>query len=194
MERRIIKESSHGYNGLEVTDILLTGRKVFIANEITTDVCNDIIKQLLVLDSESSDEITVFITSPGGSISDGMALYDVIRMLRSPVKTICMGMSASMGAILLLAADERLILKNSEIMIHDPSFGSGKYAGKKPHEIQQQLDILTRTRDILCNIIAERTGRDIAEIREKTVTDSYFNAEEAIEFGLATRIAEPSDL
>lgn len=186
----IIKETSRGYEPLAITDLLLSERKVFITDEISPALCNSVIQQLMMLDSESHDEITVYINSPGGSVIDGLALYEVMRMIKSPVKTFCMGHAASMGAILFLAGDKRCILKRSEVMIHDPSYGGGRYTGQKPHEIQQQLDSLVKKRDILVEIIAERTGNTVKSVRRKTATDSYFTADEALEYGLATEIAE----
>lgn len=186
----IIKETAKGYNILHTSDILLSKRKVFITDEITAELCNDVIEQLMVLDEDSHEEITVYINSPGGNVNDGLALYDTIRMLKSPVNTVCMGMAASMGAILFLSGEKRSILPRSEIMIHDPSYGGGKYTGQKPHEIQQQLDSLMKKRDILCEIIAERTGNSLEEVCKRTASDSFFNAKEAIEFGLATDISE----
>lgn len=187
---KIIKETARGYTELHTLDILFTNRKVFITDEITDVLCNDVIQQLMVLDEESHEEITIYVNSPGGSVNDGLALYDTIRMLKSPVKTVCMGLAASMGAILFLSGEKRSILPRSEIMIHDPSYGGGKYTGQKPHEIQQHLDSLMKKRDILCEIIAERTGNSLEEVCKRTASDSYFNAEEAIEFGLATDISE----
>ncbi len=186
----IIKETARGYAALDVTDVLMSQRKIFITDEINTELCSDVIKQLMLLDAESQEEITVYINSPGGSVNDGLALYDTMLMLKSPVRTVCMGLAASMGAILFLAGENRTILQRSEIMIHDPSYGGGKYTGQKPHEIQQQLDSLVKKRDILCEIIAERTGNSLKEVRHRTASDSYFNAEEAVRFGLATDIAE----
>lgn len=186
----IIKETARGYSALNITDVLLNKRKVFITDEITPELCNEVIQQLMVLDEESQDEITVYINSPGGSVNDGLAVYDTIRMLNSPVNTVCMGLAASMGAILFLSGEKRFILPRSEIMIHDPSYGGGKYTGQKPHEIQQQLDSLMKKRDILCEIISERTGNSLEEVCKRTASDSFFNAKEAIDFGLATDISE----
>ncbi len=186
----IIKETNRGYDALSVTDLLLTERKIFITGEINEELCSNTIKQLMLLDKESDSEITVYINSPGGCVNSGLGLYDVMRMIKSPIRTVCVGLAASMGAILFLAGDCRAILPRSEVMIHDPSYGGGKYTGQKPHEIRHQLDSLVKKRDILCNIIAERTGRTIGEVQEKTETDSFFNADESIAFGLATEIAE----
>lgn len=186
---KIIRETARGYDALELPDVLFSERKLFITEEITPEMHMDIIKQLMHLDSESEEEITVYISSPGGSVNSGLAIYDVMSSLKSPLKTVCMGMAASMGAILFLAGDKRVILPRSEVMIHDPSYGEKKYTGQKPHEIKKELDSLVKKRDMLCEIIAERTGKSLKEVRKKTETDSYFTAEEALEFGLATEIS-----
>ncbi len=187
---KIIRETTRGYTALEAADILFTERKIFISEQITPEMNCEIIKQLMLLDEESDKEITVYISTPGGCVSSGLAIYDVMRMLKSPLKTVCVGMAASMGAILFLAGDKRVMLPRSEVMIHDPSYGQKTFTGKKPHEIKTELDSLIQKRDMLCDIIAERTGRTLKEVRKKTETDSYFNAKEALEFGLATEIAE----
>ena len=118
----------------------------------------------------------------------GIAVYDFIRLMKSPVKTVCIGTAASMGAILFLAGETRQMLPNTSVMIHDPSYGRNDIGGRKPHEIQRELDSLNRTRTVLAEIIAERAGKDIEEIYKLTADDSYFYAEEAVEFGLATEI------
>lgn len=186
---RIIRETTRGYEALEMSDVLFSERKIFITEEITSEMHMDVIKQLMHLDSESEEEITVYLSTPGGCVNSGLAIYDVMRSLRSPLKTVCVGLSASMGAILFLAGDKRVILPRSEVMIHDPSYGEKKYTGQKPHEIQHELDSLVRKRDMLCEIIAERTGRTLKEVRKKTASDSYFTAEEALKFGIATEIS-----
>lgn len=131
----------------------------------------------------------MYINSPGGKIDCGLPVYDAMRMSKAPIRTVCIGVAASMGSILFLGGDKREMLPHSRVMIHDPSFGGGSYAGKKPHEIQAEVDNLNKFREKLCKIISERTGRTVEEVCEKTKEDSYFSAEEAIEFGLATAIA-----
>lgn len=183
----IIKESSRGYQAIAIEDIFLQEREIFLTDEVNTESCTSLIKQLLFLDKEDTGkEIKLYINSPGGHVHSGLAVYDCIRMLKSPVTTICIGTAASMGSILFLAGTKRQMLPNSRIMIHDPSFGGGNLAGKKPHQIKTELDGLIEVQECLCNIIAERTGKTSEEIRELTKDDTYFNADEAVEFGLAT--------
>jgi ATP-dependent Clp protease protease subunit len=138
--------------------------------------------------SESTDEITFFINSPGGDVVSGLAIYDYINIMKKPVNTVCTGTAASMGAILFLAGKKRSMLPNTRVMIHDPSFSGGNLAGKKPHEIQRNLDKLNESRETLAKIIADKTGKSLDEIYAVTADDTYYNAEEAISFGLATEI------
>lgn len=193
MNNFIIKESSRGFDSVEIGSELLSERRIFFTDEVDDNVCRMLIQQLLYFNSQSSDEIVMYINSPGGKTDCGLAVYDAMRMSKAPIRTVCIGTAASMGSILFLGGDKREMLPHSRIMIHDPSFGGGGYAGKKPHEIQAEVDRLNETREKLCKIIAERTGRTIDEIYEKTKTDSFFNADEAIEFGLATAIAAALD-
>ncbi len=186
----IIHESSRGFETLSLTDELFSKREIYFTSEVNADSCSELIQQLRYLDSDSRDEIKLFINSPGGGVDSGLAAYDMLRLIRSPVTTICIGMAASMGSIFFLAGEKRLMLPHSRIMIHDPSFGGGSYAGKKPDELQSELNSLFKTRERLIKIIAERTGQPMESVLEKTKTDSYFTAEEAIAFGLATAIVE----
>jgi len=187
MTPNIIKESARGYQPLQITDVLMQERKIFLVEEVNTETSSDLIKQLLFLENEApGEEIKLYINSPGGDVHSGLAVYDCIRLISSPVTTICIGTSASMGAILYIAGEKRLMLPHSRMMIHDPSFSGGNLGGKKPLEIQTELQTLIDVRTQLCDIISERTGKTVEEIYEVTKTDTYFNADEAIEFGLAT--------
>ena len=189
MTLNIIKESARGYQSLQITDVLMQERKIFLVEQVSTETCSDLIKQLLFLENEApGEEIKLYINSPGGDVHSGLAVYDCIRLISSPVTTICIGTAASMGAILYIAGEKRIMLPHSRIMIHDPSFSGGNLGGKKPLEIQTELQTLIDVRTQLCDIIAERTGKAVDEIYEVTKTDTYFNADEAIDFGLATEI------
>ena len=188
----VLFESSRGIQAVPVEDELLRNRKIFITDEINQNSCTEAIKQLMYLEhADNTKEITIYINSPGGSVQDGLAVYDFLRLLKSPIRSVCVGTCASMGAIIYLAADKRLMMKHGKIMIHDPAFG-GRHdmGGKKPHEIQTELDDLNRCRESLAAIIAKRTGKSIEEIYEVTANDTYYGAKEAVEFGLATDIIE----
>lgn len=190
-EPRVIVESSRGYEALDIKDKLLSdSREIFLTEAVDAASCNSLITQLMYLDRTDPDaEITLYINSPGGSVADGLAVYDVIGLLEAPVRTVCMGTCASMGAILFLAGEKREMMEHGRIMVHDPAFGGNHdIGGKKPHQIQSELDDLNRCRESLAKIISERTGKSLEEIYEVTANDTYFSAEEAIEFGLATDI------
>ena len=192
-EPRVILESSRGFEALYLRDKLLSdSREVFLTESVDAESCNHLITQLMYLNREAPDkEIILYINSPGGAVSDGLAVYDVIRLLDAPVRTVCMGTCASMGAILFLAGDKREMMEHGRIMVHDPAFGGGHdIGGKKPHQIQSELDDLNRCRESLARIISERTGRTMEEIYKVTANDTYFSAKEAIEFGLATNMIQ----
>lgn len=191
MTANIIRESARGYQPLAIEDVFLQKREIFFTDEVNTSTCTQLIQQLLILEKEGQGKpIKLYINSPGGSVSDGLAVMDCIGLIKSPVTTICVGLAASMGSILFLAGDKRVILPNAKIMIHDPSFGGGGLAGKKPHQIRTELEDLVEVQKKLCSIIAQRTGKTIDEIYELTKDDTYFNAQEAVDFGLADEIAD----
>ena len=187
----VIMESGRGYDKLRLKDKLLSdSREVFLTGEVNSESCDSLITQLMYLDRTEPDrEITLYINSPGGSVTDGLAVYDVISLLDAPLRTVCMGTCASMGAILFLAGSRRQMMEHGRIMVHDPAFGGDHcIGGKKPHQIQSELDDLNRCRESLAKIISERTGKSLEEIYEVTINDTYFSAKEAVEFGLATDI------
>ena len=187
----IIKESAQGLNCVSPEDVLLTDRKIFFTSEVTSESCDELIKELMALNTESDEEISLYINSPGGDVSSGLAVYDYTRIMRAPLRTVCIGTAASMGAIIFLAGSRRELLPSSRILIHDPSYGTGDIGGMKPHEIQTKVDKLMETRDMLASIISEVTGRPVDEILKVTREDSIYNAREAVEFGLATSIINP---
>lgn len=187
----VILESARGFQTLYLKDKLFSDcREIFLTEEVNAASCSSLIAQLLYLDrTEPDKEIVLYINSPGGCVSDGLAVYDVMRLLNAPVRCVCLGTCASMGAILFLAGDRREMMEHGRIMVHDPAFGGGHdMGGKKPHQIQSELDDLNRCRESLARIISERTGRSLEEIYQVTAKDTYFSAQEAVEFGLATNI------
>lgn len=186
---RLINETARGYELFTLEDNFFRERKIFLTSMMDADSSNELIKQLMYLNQKNpKEEITLYINSPGGEVTSGLAVYDCIRMMTAPVRTVCIGTAASMGSILFLAGDRREMLPHTKIMVHDPAFGARDIGGMKPLEIQKEVDDLMNVREILCEIIAERTGRTKEEVYEKTKIDSYFRAEEAVEFGLATAI------
>ena len=187
----IIKESSRGIDRIEIEDELFMKGKIFLTGAVDHASMDSLIKQLLYLNETDPDqEITIYINSPGGEVSSGLAAYDLMNLIDNPITTFCIGEAASMAAILFLAGEKRIMLPDSTLMIHDPAPGGGSLQGMKPNEMEERLDELKKTRDRLCSIIAEITGKSIQEILAKTCKDSYFSAKEAYEFNLANVIAE----
>ena len=187
----IIRESSRGIDRITIEDELFMNRKVFLTEAVDSVSMDAFIKQILFLNEADHEKpITVYINSPGGEVSSGLAAYDMLSLIEAPVITFCIGQAASMAAILFLAGKERIMLPNSTVMIHDPAPGGGDLKGMKPDEIEEKLTDLKKSRDRLCSIIAEKTGRTKEEILSKTCKDSYFSAKEALDFNLATKIAE----
>ena len=185
----VIKESVRGTELIPVEDMLFCQNKIFLVEEVNVETTNRLMKQLMYLEnSGSTDEITLYINSPGGDVVSGLALYDYIKIMQRTVNTVCTGTAASMGAILFLAGEKRSMLPHTRLMIHDPSFGNGDFSGQKPHEIQRHLDKLNESRSTLAQIISDKTGKTLEEIYTVTADDTYYNAEEAIAFGLATDI------
>lgn len=184
----VLKETVRGIDLIPIEDMLLDESKIFLIGEVNPASAGELIKQLMYLDKRGLDEITLFINSPGGEVISGLAVYDCIKIMKSSVKTVCIGDAASMGAIIFLAGEKREMLPHARILIHDPSYGHLDVSGKKPHEIQRGVDSLNKVRETLAEIISEKTGKKLDEIYEITAEDQYFTAEEAIEFGLATDI------
>lgn len=190
----IIKETVRGFDVVTIEDELLKGREIFLVDGVDAHTSNELLKQLMYLERQDSEsEITLYINSPGGEVISGLAVYDYISMMKAPVRTVCIGTAASMGAILFLAGRKRQMLPHTRLMIHDPSYSHNDIGGRKPHEIQHELDKLNETRAALAEIIAEKTGKTLEEIYEVTANDTYYSAAEAIDFGLATEILDSTD-
>ena len=187
----VIYKSSRGPQTIRIQDRLFTENGVIYLNsEINSETAAALNMQLLTLDSMGCERIKLIIDSPGGSVSAGLAIYDMIRnVIKTPVTTVCAGLAASMGFILFLAGDERLMLANSRLMLHDPSLGGGDLAGIKPLDLKKDiLDRLLKVRDQVGNIISERSGLPLDEIFAMTEKDTYLSAEESVKKGFATRI------
>ena len=185
----IIRESVRGIELVPIEDELLSRREIFLMKCVNSETMNALLKQLMYLEKkDSTQEITLYINSPGGNVMSGLAVYDYIRLMKSPLRTVCAGDASSMGAILFLAGDKREMLEHTRIMIHDPSYSHFDMSGRKPHEIQQEVDSLNECRETLAKIISEKTGKTLEEIYKLTVNDTFFNADEAVKFGLATGI------
>ena len=188
MKPKIIKETVNGYFTTDIIDEMFRRREVNCVGVIDMDSTNDLIAQLLQLEKEDPDaEITMYINSPGGSVVDGLALYDVMQSISCPIRTVCIGMAYSMGALLFVAGDQRIMMPHSKIMIHDPLVTHIEGSALQVQtESKKLLDVRKATNEIL----SKHTGRTIKEIEAKTCCDSYFSAKEALKFGLADSIIE----
>lgn len=184
---RIIKEHRNGIATFSLEDEMLRNRQVALMGPVDEESVNALITQLLYLEHDAPGEaITFYINSGGGEVRNGLALYDVMQHISSPVHTVCIGLAASMAAVLFAAGDDRELFTHSKVMIHDPAI-SGNLT-RKALELQIMSQDLMDTRQALAEILAKHTGQPLESILEKTVNDCYFDAEGAIEFGLADRV------
>lgn len=187
----VIEASSRGERSFDIFSRLLRERIIFLGTEIDDDVANSIIAQLLLLDSENPDkDIMLYINSPGGVITSGMAIYDTMNLIKADVATICLGEAASMGAFLLCsgAKGKRMSLPSSRIMIHQPLGGAKGQAT----DIELEAKEILRMKEILINIIAQNSGQDIEKVKEDCERDHYLSAFEAKEYGLIDKVIEKS--
>ena len=185
----VIEQTGRGERSYDIYSRLLKDRIVFLGTEVEDGVANSIIAQLLFLESEDPEkDIHLYINSPGGSVTAGLAIYDTMQYIKSPVSTICVGLAASMAAVLLSsgAKGKRLALPNAEMMIHQPSGGTRGQAT----DIEIHARNILRTRERLNRILAARTGRDIEDIARDTERDNFMTAEEALQYGLIDRIID----
>lgn len=187
MTPNIIKESSEGTTYCPIQDELFNSRRsIEVVGEITRESVYSLILQLRYLQqADLEKEITMYINSPGGSVTDGLALYDVMAAVTCPIRTVCVGMAASMGSLLFVAGDSRDILPHAKVMIHDPLTTGIQGSALSVEEASMRL---METREITASILAQHTGHTIEEVYEKTKTDSYFDAQEAVDWHLADRI------
>ena len=185
-EARIIKESSRGYDLIPIRDEMLSHREMELAGEVDADSVNALIRELRYLQRQDPEgEITMYINSPGGGVDSGLALYDVMQTISCPIRTVCVGLAASMAALLFISGSRRDMLPHSRLMIHDPLIVQ---TGGSALRLKAVSDDLMETRQITARVIAEHSGRSLEQILEKTATDSFFRAEEAVAFGLADNI------
>ncbi len=182
----VIEKTHSGERCYDLYSRLLKDRIIFISGEINDDTANIIISQMLYLDSLSNEDISIYINSPGGSITAGMAIYDTMNYIKSDVSTICIGLSASMASILLAAGKKgkRYILPNSEVMIHQPLGGVNGQAT----EIKIVADRILYLRNKLNMILSNLTNKDIKKIEKDTERDHYLTADEALKYGLVDKI------
>ncbi|HPR82074.1 ATP-dependent Clp protease proteolytic subunit [Enterococcus sp. DIV2402] len=183
----VIEQSSRGERAYDIYSRLLKDRIIMLSGQVTDDLANSIISQLLFLDAQDSEkDIYLYINSPGGSVTAGLAIYDTMNFVKADVQTIVMGMAASMGSFLLTAGTKgkRFALPNAEIMIHQPLGGAQGQAT----EIEIAARHILKTRERLNKILSERTGQPIEIIEKDTDRDNFMSAEEAKEYGLIDEV------
>ena len=183
----VVEQTSRGERSYDIFSRLLKDRIIFIGDEITDATASVVVAELLFLESEDPDkDIHIYINSPGGSVTAGMAIFDTMNYIKPDVSTICVGMAASMGAFLLAAGakGKRYALPNSEIMIHQPLGGAQGQAS----DIKIQADLILKTRDRLNRILSERTGKPLEQIEKDTDRDNFMTADEAKEYGLVDEV------
>ena len=188
----VVEQTSKGERSYDIFSRLLKDRIIYLGEDVNPTTSSLIVAQMLFLESEDPDkEIYFYINSPGGSITDGMAIVDTMNYIKCPVETVCVGLAASMGAVLLTAGEKgkRFAMPNSEIMIHQPLIGGGGLQGQTT-EIKIHADHMVRTREKLNRFLSERTGKPIEQIEKDTERDHYMTAQEALEYGLIDGIME----
>lgn len=184
----VIEQIPGGERSYDLYSRLLKDRIVFLGDEVNSQTANSIIAQLLFLDADCQKDIYFYINSPGGSVTDGMAIYDTMKYIKSDVSTICIGMAASMGAFLLSGGTKgkRFILPNAEVMIHQPLGGTHGQAS----DIEIAAAHILRTKEKLNTILAANCGKPIEEIQRDTDRDNWLSAQEAVDYGIVDKILE----
>ena len=188
----VVEQTNRGERSYDIYSRLLKDRIIFLGGGIDDDVANLIVAQLLFLEAEDPEkDIFLYINSPGGSVTAGMAIYDTMQYIRADVHTICIGMAASMGAFLLAAGakGKRTALPNAEVLIHQPLIGGHGLSGQAT-EIEIHAKQLLRTKAKLNRILAERTGQPLEKVENDTERDRYLTAEEAKEYGIVDEVLE----
>ena len=185
----VIEQTNRGERSYDIFSRLLNDRIVFLADEVNDTTASLVVAQMLYLEAQDPDkDISLYINSPGGSISAGMAIYDTMHFIKCDVSTICLGMAASMGAFLLSSGTpgKRLALPNSEIMIHQPLGGTQGQAT----DIKIHAEHIVRIRERMNRILSEQTGRPYEEICRDTERDNFMTAQQALEYGLVDKVVE----
>ena len=186
----VIEETGRGERGFDIYSRLLRDRIVFLGSAIDDNVANLVVAQLLFLERENPDaDISLYINSPGGSVTAGMAIYDTMNYVRCQVRTVCIGMAASMGAFLLMAGEKgkRLALPNSEVMIHQPSGGAQGQAT----DVRIQAEWLLKTKKKMNRLMAHMTGKPLEILEQDVERDHFMSAEEALAYGIIDEIYQP---
>ena len=186
----VVEQTNRGERSYDIYSRLLEDRIIFLADQVTDATASLVVAQLLYLEAKDPDkDIQLYIDSPGGSITAGMAIYDTMQYIKCDVSTICIGMAASMGAFLLAAGEKgkRFALPNSEVMIHQPLIAGGGLSGQTT-DIIIYTDHLVNTKKKMNEILAERTGQTYEKLCEDTERDNFMTAQEAKEYGLIDEV------
>jgi ATP-dependent Clp protease protease subunit len=186
----VIEQTGHGERSYDIFSRLLNDRIILLNSEVTDDSANVIVAQLLYLEGQDADkEISLYINSPGGSVSAGLAIYDTMQYIKCDVSTICVGLAASMGAFLLSSGTKgkRLALPNAEIMIHQPLIGGHGISGQAT-DVKIRTENLLKTKAKLNRILAENSGQSLDKIELDTERDNFMSADEAQIYGLVDRV------
>ncbi len=186
----VVEQTNRGERSYDIYSRLLEDRIIFLSGPVDDTTSSLVVAQLLYLESKDPDkEIQLYIDSPGGSITAGMAIYDTMQYIKCDVPTICIGMAASMGAFLLAAGTKgkRMALPNSEVMIHQPLIGGGGLSGQTT-DIKIYTDHLVKTKEKMNRILSERTGKTYEQLCEDTERDNFMTADEAKEYGLIDKV------
>ncbi|MBQ3155928.1 MAG: ATP-dependent Clp endopeptidase proteolytic subunit ClpP [Clostridia bacterium] len=186
----VVEQTNRGERSYDIYSRLLKDRIIFLGGEIDDDVANTVVAQLLFLEMEDPDaDICLYINSPGGSVTAGMAIYDTMQYIKPQVRTVCVGMAASMGAFLLMAGEKgkRCALPNSEVMIHQPLGGAQGQAT----DVQIRAEWLLKTKEKMIRMKAEMTGQPEEKVRRDLERDHFMSAQEALEYGIIDEIFDP---
>ncbi|MFQ6723945.1 MAG: ATP-dependent Clp endopeptidase proteolytic subunit ClpP [Clostridia bacterium] len=185
----VVDQVGNNERSYDIYSRLLEDRIIFLSGEINDQVANSVVAQLIYLEGKNPDkDIFMYINSPGGSVSAGLAIYDTMNYIKCDVSTICIGMAASMAAVLLSSGTKgkRICLPHSEVMIHQPLGG----AQGQQSDIEIQAKHISKTREILNKILAENTGKDVKTLQKDTDRDNYMDAKSALKYGLIDKIFE----
>ena len=184
----VVDKEINGERSYDIFSRLLKNRIILLSGEIDDNLANSVVAQILYLDSINHDDISIYINSPGGSVTAGMAIYDTMNFVKSDVSTICLGMAASMGAFLLSSGEngKRYILPNAEVMIHQPLGGAQGQAT----EIKIAAEHILKLREKLNRILAKNTNQDLETIESDTERDNFMNSNEALKYGIVDKIIE----
>ncbi len=186
----VIERSGSGERSYDIYSRLLKDRIIFLSGEIEDEMANAVVAQLLFLEMDNPDaDISLYINSPGGSVTAGMAIYDTMQYIKAPVRTVCVGMAASMGAFLLMAGEKgkRMALPNAEVMIHQPSGGAQGQAT----DVSIRAEWLLRTKKKMTEMMAEMTGQSIEKVAADAERDYFMSAQEALKYGIVDQIYDP---